>query len=1096
MSTIGTGRLLLPKTLLLSLLVLFWIGCQDEGSIAPFEPTPLPAAFLNSLAANPTMLGLGGREAELTAFVVDTDGNPAAGVEVRFRTDLGSVGASAVTDSTGIAKVLFQSGSEKGTATVVASIGSFELTTSILIGANELTVNKTSALADGRSQVDVSVTVYKVDGRPAALVPITFSATTGVIPAQAVTDSSGFVRVQLVGPASKTDLQAEISATVEGADIGITEETGNPDANQVVGVALVTFRGITLTLTSDDGKLVASGFDSTVVRCLVAETVSRVPVQGLDVSFGTDLGSIESPARTGQNGVAAADLVSGIYAGFAHLTAFVETLTDSTVVEFTPLKLEPLKATPRSVLVGGNSSTISTRILNQSNNPVKGLEVRFETDMGVIPGKATTDTMGQVAVALTSSDTAGVATVHAWFGSLSVYTEVEFRLAVAEPIRLTDIVITPSQLVADGISQAMVSTRLLNQSNNPVVGRIVEFATDLGVIAEWDSTDEQGIAEVWLTSVYSEDTVTAHVTASHGSLSVADSIHFLPPATTVPNSLILSPDTTSIQVAGLGGMESIVLTAIAFDAAGDTVMGNWDVTYRITSGPSGGEYLAWPDSGQGAEVTVPITNGRSRITLTAGVISGLVNVQASIGTIKAASQVTIDGGPPASAVIGVDSIDNIRFGGGIWLWTVNCIVRDAYGNPVRANTPVYMSLHADSCGTGIPPEDLQIYGGVSTENITNCSPGLPEPGLAYACLAAPHDQWEYFPSFSIEVRSGTNQLLDCLFIDRGGSDDEPANVVLVHVERTNLSVAGVGGNETSQITFEVRDGQGRPLRAGNHRDVTFQLVSAPAGAILTKLADETDDFGRVSTSVASGTSSGVVKVRATCEGVYSEVVNLVVSGGPPDAAHFSLAASKVNIAGRLLFGIADPITAFLYDQYGNPVPAGTAVYFTSNFAGIQGSAVTDTVGRATVTLYSAAPIPDCADSGLVEITASTVDGSNNVITAKTKVLFSGPTAISALPSTFAVPNGGYQDLLIYVSDDCGNPLVETSMIQITSSGGTLVGNTLVMMPDTRSKGATQVWVRLSDANSVDTEAPEGSSITVQVTSPNGDASLVIFGTID
>ncbi|MFH1277465.1 MAG: invasin domain 3-containing protein [Candidatus Eisenbacteria bacterium] len=882
MSTIGTGRHLLPKILILSGLILLWIGCQDEGSIAPFEPTPLPDAFLNSLSANPSMLGLGGREAELRAFVVDTDGNPAPGVEVKFKADIGNVGATAITDTAGIATVVFQSGSEKGTATVVASIGSFELTTSILIGANELTVNKTSALADGRSEIDVSVTVYKVDGHPAALIPITFAATVGTIPVQAVTDSSGFVRVRLTGPASKTDIQAEISATVEGGDIGITDGTGDPDADQVVGVALVTFRGITLALTSDDADLVASGFDSTVVRCLVAETVSRVPVQGLEVAFGTDLGSIESSARTGQNGVAEAALVSGIYAGTAHLVAFVETLSDSTTVEFTPLKLEPLKATPRSVLVGGNLSTISTRILNQSNNPVKGLEVRFKTDKGVIPGQAITDAMGQVAVALTSGDTAGVATVQAWFGSLSVHTDVEFRQAVAEPIRLTGIVITPSRLVADGISQATVSTRLLNESNNPVVGGIVEFATDLGVIAEWDSTDEQGVAEVWLTSVYSEDTVTAHVSASHGSLTVADSIHFLPPATKVPNSLILSPDTTSIQVAGLGGMEGIVLTAIAFDAAGDTVMGNWDVTYRILSGPGGGEYLTWPDSGAGDEVTVPITNGRSRITLTAGVINGIVNVQASIGTIKATGQVTIDGGPPASAVIGIDSVDNIRFGGGVWLWTVNVIVRDAYGNPVRANTPVYMSLHADSCGSGIPPEDLQIYGGVFTENITNCSPGLPEPGLAYACLAAPHDQWEYFPSFAIEVRSGTNQLLNCLFIDRGGSGDDPANVVLVDVERTNLSVAGVGGEETSQLTFEVRDDQGRPLRGGNHRTVTFQLVSAPAGATLSVASDVTDDFGRVSTSVASGTASGVVKVRATCEGASSNVVNLVVSGGPPD----------------------------------------------------------------------------------------------------------------------------------------------------------------------------------------------------------------------
>ena len=1098
MNAVSFARYAPGKFLILTLLILLSLGCQDDGTLNPFEPTPLPDAFLNSLSATPTMLGLGGREAVLTAFVVDVDGNPVSGVEVNFLSDLGEVEANAVTDTNGIATTLYRSGGEKGTATITAAIGSFELTTSILIGANELTVDQESALADGQSEIDVSVTVYRVDGLPAPLVPVTFSATAGNIPMSAVTDSSGFVRVQMTGPASETDVQAEIQATVETADLGIIEESGDPaSGTEVVGTAIVTFRGITLTLSSRDGELVASGFDSTDVYCLVTETVSSVPVMSLDVSFGTDLGKITSTAKTDPSGVATAILVSGIYDGTAHLVSLVATLSDSTEILFTPLKMQPLKATPREVLVGGDQAMISTRILNQNNNPVKGLEVRFETDMGVIPGEAITDSVGRVEVPLTSGDSSGVAAVHAWFGSLSVYTEVDFLEAISEPIRLTEIEFDPDFLVADGMSRAMVRTRLLNESNNPVLKKVVEFSTDLGVIAEWDSTDEEGISEVWLTSIYSEDTVTANVTASHGSLSVASTIQFLPPATRIPNALTFTSDTTTIQVAGVGEQESIVLTAIALDEAGDTVGGGWDVDYEITSGPGGGEYLVWPDSGSGDQVTVPIEGGKSQINLTAGTANGLVSVVASIGSgLHATAYITIDGGPPASAVVGVDSVDNIRFGGGVWLWTASAVVRDVYGNPVRANTPVYISMHADSCGSGTPPEGLQIYGGVSTENITNCSPGLPEPGVAYACITSPHKEWEQFPTFCLEVRSGSNELLGSLFIDRGGADAEPANVVLVDVERYELSVAGVGGSETSQLVFEVRDSQGRPMRPGNPRPVEFEIVASPGGVSLSTAYDTTDALGRVMTSVSAGTSSGVVKVRATSEGVYSDVVNLAIHGGPPDPAHFSLAAEKVNIAGRLLFGIEDAITAFAFDQYGNPVTPGTAIYFSSNFAGIEGAAITDSLGRASVKLISAAPIPGCADAGLVRVTAQTVDGSNGTIDATTDVLFSGATTISASPSTFAVDNGSYTDIVITVSDDCGNPLVQATMIQVTASGGTLVGNTLVILPDTRSTGATQVWVRLSDNNSIDTEPPEGASVEVSVVSPNGDAGLIIFGTID
>jgi hypothetical protein len=178
------------------------------------------------------------------------------------------------------------------------------------------------------------------------------------------------------------------------------------------------------------------------------------------------------------------------------------------------------------------------------------------------------------------------------------------------------------------------------------------------------------------------------------------------------------------------------------------------------------------------------------------------------------------------------------------------------------------------------------------------------------------------------------------------------------------------------------------------------------------------------------------------------------------------------------------------------VQPGTAVYFTSAYGGILSSAVTDATGRAHVTLYSAAPLPSCAAGGLVPVTARTVDGSNTTIEATMSVLFSGNTTLSASPASFAVPNGGYVDLLVYVSDVCGNPLVEGTAIEITSSGGTLVGNTQVNLPDTQSTGYTQFWVRLSDGDGGDTEPPEGATINVEVDSPNGDGSLVIFGTID
>ena len=1073
-------------------------GCQNKGSIHPFEPTPLPSAFLHSFSIYPTSLGLGGQEAELTAYVVDSEGLPVEGVVVKFNTDLGTVADSALSDSLGVAVAIFKSGSTKGSARIMASIGSVQFEASILIGANELIIGETTALADGRTVIPVSASIYRPDGSAAQRAFVTFSATAGTIPATALSDSSGWVSVEVTAPASDIDLQAEITAYVLGSEIDPSGLFGvPPDEQQVVGVGLIQFRGITLDISSAKSELVASGSDSSYVYCLVSETVSKVPVPGIDVYFGSDLGAITSPEITDASGVATAVLFSGIFPGTAYLKAFVETLSDSTQIEFTPLTLADLKATPRTILTGGDESIISTRLLNQSNNPVEGMTIHFATDLGVIPGEAITDSTGLVAVAITSSDTIGIATVSARFGSLTVSTEVAFEDPVIEPIRLTEIWWNPIPL-SDGESGTWVSTRLLNESNNPVVGSIIEFGTDLGVITEVDTTDSAGVATSWLTAIASNDTIFANVSASHGSLTVVASIPFVPPASRIPVAMTLNPAVNNIQVAGSSGLESVVLTAIAFGASGDTVISGSDVTFRIIDGPDGGEFLIWPDSGSGDEVTVPITAGKASITLNAGTVSGVIALQAETGDdVFATSSVTITSGPPVHGTVGIASMVSVASGGGLFAWTVGILVTDINSNPVSDGTPVFVTLHADSCGSGIAPDGLSISGSAYTGNVPSCQALLPEPGIAYVCIVSPYINFEEFPSFGIEARSGSNDLIGCLTIEHGNTTSEPATIELIAVEDSAISVKGVGGDETSLLEWEVRDAQGFPLGSSNAVDVEFDVIASPGGGVaLTPSVAHTNNVGRAYTTLASGTVAGVVKIRARAGGIESSAASIAIHGGPPDLTHFSIAPASVNVAGLLHLGIENEITAFVYDQYANPVPEGTAIYFTTNFGGILGSALTGFNGQAHVDLYSAMPLPDCGDGGLVTVTARTIDEANTTIEAQTTVLFTGNTVITSTSQSFAVADSGFQDIFFTVSDQCGNPLVQGSKVDVTSSGGILVGAVSTLIPDTRGTGWTQFWVRLSDDQPGDVDPPTGHSIEVEVTSSNGSGNFILFGTID
>jgi hypothetical protein len=307
----------------------------------------------------------------------------------------------------------------------------------------------------------------------------------------------------------------------------------------------------------------------------------------------------------------------------------------------------------------------------------------------------------------------------------------------------------------------------------------------------------------------------------------------------------------------------------------------------------------------------------------------------------------------------------------------------------------------------------------------------------------------------------------------------------------------VGGDETSLLEWEVRDAQGFPLGSSNAVDVQFDVIASPGGGVtLTPSTAHTNNVGRVYTTLQSGTAAGVVKVRARTGDIESSVASIAIHGGPPDPSHFSIAPASVNVAGLIHLGIEDRITAYVYDQYANPVPEGTAIYFTTNFGGILGSAQTGFNGQAHVDLYSAMPLPDCGDGGLVTVTARTIDGSNQTIEAQTTVLFTGNTVITSNLQSFAVPDSGFQDIFFTVSDQCGNPLVHSSKVDITSSGGILVGAVSTLIPDTRSLGWTQFWVRLSDDQPGDPDPPTGHSVEVEVTSTNGSGNFVLFGTID
>ena len=229
--------------------------------------------------------------------------------------------------------------------------------------------------------------------------------------------------------------------------------------------------------------------------------------------------------------------------------------------------------------------------------------------------------------------------------------------------------------------------------------------------------------------------------------------------------------------------------------------------------------------------------------------------------------------------------------------------------------------------------------------------------------------------------------------------------------------------------------------------------------------------------------------------IKSKPVLISIYGGFPDQDHFAVAAEKLNYPAYGIIGYEIPFTAFVGDKYTNPVRPGTSVYFSTTSGIIEGSNLTDNLGRSTVTLLTQ-PFPNhpIYGPGFFVVTASTINEDNNNIQTETVRLLSGIPQISIEPNTFNIANGGSQLFNYTVSDGNGNPLSEGTTISVTVSEGDLKvsGDVDVRLLDTQSKAYTFFSFTAYDAKP-DTINSHQAIIEIEATGPNGDKKVSITG---
>lgn len=226
----------------------------------------------------------------------------------------------------------------------------------------------------------------------------------------------------------------------------------------------------------------------------------------------------------------------------------------------------------------------------------------------------------------------------------------------------------------------------------------------------------------------------------------------------------------------------------------------------------------------------------------------------------------------------------------------------------------------------------------------------------------------------------------------------PATIAFVgsSTEGQAIAVKGAGGNgraEAAILTFRVLDSTGTPI---NGATVNFSVnIQQATGSSISPTTAVSDSSGRVTTTVLSGSAPGSIVVVATSAAAPSVSVQsdtLLVSNSVPVSAGFEIAAAKYNLNGNLT-GDTTQITAYVRDQFGNPVSDGVAVSFQTDY----GAVATSTLGGCTTVNGVCSVefrVQDPRGTGVATVVASIGVGTSTVFQRSLQIhMASGPYSV-------------------------------------------------------------------------------------------------------
>lgn len=243
-------------------------------------------------------------------------------------------------------------------------------TGTVQLAALEVSVAKPTIEAKADQSTSITITAIDANRRALADVPVTLSASSGIVTAQS----------------DKTDTQGRVTATFGlGSDRGNRDVTITAQSGSVVGVAGVTVSGATLTLTASP----PTATDATTPIEISASVVdaAKVPLGGVVVSFATNVGTLSSAVATTNTSGLAKVTLTGVTAN-AHVVASGANAGGQADIQAGSAALPdvvPTNVVIQDITVQANPSVIGPNSGTSEAN-FSQLDVRVTGDLGAAVG--------------------------------------------------------------------------------------------------------------------------------------------------------------------------------------------------------------------------------------------------------------------------------------------------------------------------------------------------------------------------------------------------------------------------------------------------------------------------------------------------------------------------------------------------------------------------------------------------------------------------------------------------------------------------------------------------------------------------------------